>query len=128
MIKLLFALHALAIIAVFISALALLYKTILTVCILVSLFIYAKREFDFEGLTIRYADSFGWEIAFSENQFNPIQVLPSTVITSHSIVLQYKTQSQQKRAIIICRDAMIKDNFRKLLVELKISGLSKDNL
>jgi len=120
-------LHFIAIIAVFINALTMLYKMILTVFILISLFFYIKKEFNFRGLTLRHAASCGWEIAFLEKEFSLIQILPSTVITHYLIVLHYKTQKHKKRAIIVCKDAMTNDNFRKLLVALKISGFSQND-
>ncbi len=125
----LLVLHIIAIIAVSVSAFAVLpYKTLLVFFILISLVVYSKKENNFKGLTLRHANTSGWEIAFLENQFSPIRVLPSTVITHYLIVLHYKIQNQQKRAILIFRDALINDDFRKLLVALKISGLSKDNI
>jgi len=124
----LFALHAIAILATFTNSLSIVYKIILLIGILVSLIVQLKREDNFKGLILRYSEVTGWEITSLENQFSSIQILPSTVITHYLIVLHYKIQNQKKRAIIICKDTMTNDNYRKLLVALKISGLSKDNV
>jgi hypothetical protein len=128
LLKGLFVLHAIAIIAALTNALTTSYKIILVIAILVSLIVYLKRENNVKGLTLRHAEVSGWEITSLENQFSSIQVLPSTVITQYLIVLHYKIQNQKKRAIIICKDTMTNDNYRKLLVALKISGLSKNNV
>ncbi len=128
LIKWLFAIHAIAIFAALTIALTTVYKIVLVVAILVSLIAYLVKENNFIGLTLRHVEVSGWEIASFENQFSSIQLLPSTVLTQYLIVLHYKIQNKKKRAIIICNDTMTNDNYRKLLVALKISGLSKDNV
>lgn len=120
--------HVIAILAALTIALTTIYKIVLAVTILVSLIAYLKKENNFKGLTLRHAEVSGWEISLSENQFSSIQILPTAVLTQYLIVLHYKIQNKKKRTIIICNDTMTNDNYRKLLVALKISGLSKDNV
>jgi hypothetical protein len=127
-IKWLFIIHAIAILAVLTIVLTTVYKIVLVVAILVSLTVYLKKENSFKRLILRHVEVSGWEIASFENQFSSIQLLPSSVLTQYLIVLHYKIQNKKKRAIIICNDTMTNGNYRKLLVALKISGLSKDNV
>lgn len=121
-------LHSIAFAAVFLSTIALLYKIIIAGLVVISLLFYLKQEIKFSGLHIRYGSVFGWEIAYSENHFQSILILPSTVLTPYIVVLHFKQQNTKKQTILICRDALKKDEFRKLMVELKISGLQKDVL
>ena len=118
-------LHAIAIVAVFINALDLIYKVIITLMVLVSLLVYLKREINFHDLIIRYSTEFGWEVAYSENNFDAIEVLDSTVITRYIIILNF-IQNKKKQTILICRDALFYDEYRKLMVKLKISGISRE--
>jgi len=124
LIRWLVVLHAIAIVAAFINALDLIYKIIITAMVLISLYIYLKRENDFHGLSIRHSTEFGWEVAYSENNFYAIEILASTVVTRYIIVLHFM-QNKKNQSILICRDALIYDEFRKLMVALKISGLKK---
>ena len=124
LIRWLVVLHAIAIVAAFINALDLVYKVIITLMILVSLLIYLKREINFHGLLIRYSSGFGWEIAYSENNFYAIEILASTIITRYIIILHF-IHNNKKQTILICKDALFYDEFRKLMVALKISGLNK---
>ncbi len=95
--------------------------------ILFSLLFYLRRELRFHGLSIVHSMVSGWEMALSDHQFYPVKILASTVITPYLIVLHYKIQNKQKKTILICKDALIEDDYRKLMVELKISGIQKDD-
>ncbi len=124
MIKWLVVIHAIAIIAAFINALDLIYKVIITLMVLVSLLVYLKRQINFHDLLIRHSNEAGWEVAHLENNFYTIEVLASTILTRYIIVLHF-IQNNKKQTILICRDALSYDEFRKLMVALKISGLKR---
>lgn len=118
--------HVFALIASTLNALALDYKIALIIFILVSLFVYLRKEAVFKGVSIRYGSLSGWEMAQPSNAtYKPIQILPSTVITSYLIVLHLKANNNQKPILLICKDALIDDGFRRLMVELKISWKEK---
>jgi hypothetical protein len=125
-IKALWASHIIAFTSVFLTALMLIYKAIIIALIFISLFYYLKRETKFPVFFIRHSLAFGWEIAILENHFHSFDVLSSTVLTHFLIVLHIKQQNRKKQTILICKDALKNDEFRKLMVELKISGLRKD--
>ena len=125
-IKGLVVLHAVAIIATIFNGLAVANKLIIFSLILISLFVYiknTKKEF-----ILRFSSLSGWTLAYSEKHFHPITVLRSTVITPYFIFLHFKMQNQQKHAILIFIDALKGDEFRMLEVELKLSGLVKDDI
>ena len=124
LIRWLVVLHAIAIVAAFINALDLIYKIIITAMVLVSLLVYLKREINFHGLLIRHSTALGWEVAYSENNFHVIELLASTVVSRYIIVLHF-VQNKENQTILICRDALFYDEYRKLMVTLKISGLNK---
>ena len=96
--------------------------------ILCSLLFYLRRELRFHDLSIVHSMASGWEMSLSGNFFYPVKILASTVITPYLIVLNYKIQNKQKRTILICKDALVEDDYRKLMVELKISGIQKDGI
>ena len=124
----LIVLHIIAIFAVFLNALILTIKFFIIALVLLSLFYYLKQSLNFKGISIRHNSEFGWEIIDSENYFNPIEILSTTVLTHYLIVLHFKKQNNKKKTILICRDALENDKYRKLMVELKVSGLNKDVL
>ena len=126
LIKWLVLLHVTAIIAASLAALEPSYKIVIISMALLSLLFYLKRELRFHSLSIVHSMASGWEISLSDNQFYPVKILASTVITPYLIVLHYKIQNKQKQTILICKDALIADDYRKLMVELKISGIQKD--
>ncbi len=120
----LICLHSIAIFSLVLSGLILLYKTAIIILILISLVFYLKPQR--EEYYIRYSDAFGWQISFSNNQYQAIQILTSTVITSYLIFFHFRVDKQTKQSTIICKDALIENEYRKLMIELKISGLEED--
>jgi len=125
MVKCLLALHLLPIPFIFLSSLSFNNQLLLIVSIFISLLVYLKREICFNSITISYSTIKGWEFGQVEDVFSSIQVLPSTVLTPYLLILHFKLQNNSKKTILICRDALIDDEYRKLLVLLKISGLKK---
>jgi len=128
LIKWLAILHGLSFIAVFLTSVALVYKALLWCTIIFSLFFCLDRENRFNGLVIRYSSFKGWEFADLEDIYSPIEVLPSTVITPYFLIMHFNQQNRQKQTILICKDALINDDYRKLMVALRISGLKRDGL
>jgi len=116
----------LSVFPIFIASISLIYKSLLFIAIIASLLIYRTREIKRNGLLIRYKPELGWEIALQGNDYYSIEVLPSTVITSFFIVLHFKRHKNKKQTTLIAKDALIDDEFRKLMVLLKISGVRKD--
>jgi len=116
----------LSIFPVFVASISLVYKSLLFIAIIASLLIYRAREIKRNAMLIRYIPELGWGITSQEQDYYSIEVLPSTVITSFFIVLHFKRHKNKKQTILIAKDALIDDEFRKLMVLLKISGIRKD--
>ena len=132
LIKWLVILHGLAVIVAILTPFPVIYKAITTVLILVSLIVSLKQESSLKGFILRYTTVFGWEISESNYCFDLIEILPSTVLTPYMVFLHYRIKQsgkhkQKVKAILIVKDALIDDDFRKLRVELKISGLQKSD-
>lgn len=124
----LYLLHSIALCSAFISTVFIAYKVILMGGIVFSLYYYLKQDIKYSNFFIRYGATIGWEIAYLDNYFRTIEILPSTVLTPFFIVLHIKEHNRKKQAILICKDALKNDEYRKMMVELKISGLLKDKV
>jgi hypothetical protein len=131
LIKWLIGMHGLAIFVVGITAIPLIPQVILIILILFSLFFYLKQEKAIKVYTLRYSTAFGWEITNSENEFQHIEILPTTVLSPYLIFLHYKinnnNKKQKKLYVLIAKDRLSNDDFRKLRVELRISGLRENH-
>lgn len=125
LIKSLIVLHALAVISVCIPPLFFVYKVALLIAVLISLFVSTNKELKSKKCNISHS-LIGWEISYSENDFSSIEILPSTVITPYFLVLHFRQQNQAKQTILIGMDALNDDEYRKLIVTLRIFGLKKD--
>lgn len=71
---------------------------------------------------IRYTESSGWEIS-SQNGFEPIHILKSTFISTFIIILHAKSQNRDKLTILVLNDALCADDYRRLISQLKTTGI-----
>jgi hypothetical protein len=62
----------------------------------------------------------GWELA-DGNDYQPIQILNSTVITVFAIFLHFN-KNAHKQAVFIANDTLSEDDYRSLIVRLKTAG------
>ncbi len=79
----------------------------------------------FKHYKIRYSSVVGWDITQNGDVFHLIEVLPSTVLTSYLLILHFKAHNKKIQTILIVKDALTHDNYRKLMVLLKIAGVKK---
>ena len=120
--RLLLVVHVFALAALLVSAIVPLYKTLLVLSIVISGHVYWRAYGPSnEAYKVRYTDAFGWELSVS-NQYRPIRILKSTVLTTWVIVLHYQ-MDDKKRYCAIYNDALSKEGFCRLTAQLKIAGL-----
>jgi hypothetical protein len=113
--RLVIVIHLIALGASVVNALPLVVK--LAIAILIGL--YFKINFPqlkIEQRKIRYTEKLGWEIS-DGGDFEAVEILKSTVVTTAFIFLQM----QQKSTILIANDALREDDYRQLIVKLKMT-------
>jgi len=115
--------HFLAIVVTYLNKLDISVRIAVILIVLISLIRNLKREFKFQPISIRISSQKGWQISFLDSCFIAMDILPSTVISPYFIVLHFKQQQMPKQTLFILKDALVDDEFRKLVVQLKISGL-----
>lgn len=69
---------------------------------------------------IKQTEAFGWELS-DGNDFESVQILNSTVITTFAIFLHF-TKKAHKNSLLILHDALTEDDYRGLIVRLKTAG------
>ncbi len=115
--------HGVAVIAALLNTLLISYQFIIIFSIIINLILQIRAANN--SLSIVYNAISGWKIAYSTNDYYSISILSSTVMSPYFIVLHFYRQNKKKQTILICRDALNTDEFRKLLVALKISGMRR---
>lgn len=112
--------HVLAIGSSIANALPVTVKLALLTGICLHLWFVIKRLKN-EQYKIKQSEPLGWAV-LSEgsdgNDFEPIQILNSTVITVFAIFLHF-TKNAHKQAVLIVNDALSEDDYRRLIVRLK---------
>jgi hypothetical protein len=120
----LLVIHSLAFIASLSHGLSVVYKLIACVVVIISALFYWRQSQAFQAYTISYETINGWQWAKTTNHYQPMTILPTTVLTAQVIVLHFRLSTGKKRSLVIVHDALGVQDYRRLLVNLKISKLS----
>ena len=119
----LIVLHFLALFACWVSAIPVAVKGLITIFIIYSLQkIYTGKTDISRSCWLRNNPGGGWEIADHERNYQAITILPSTVITSWLTVIHYHTTDQVRQSLVVVRDSLTPDNYRQLIVKLRVMG------
>ncbi|OHX38100.1 hypothetical protein BJL95_23095 [Methylomonas sp. LWB] len=123
--KMLCGLHAAALYACFENGMPLVYRLAaagLLILTAVNSGVFRKTRPFF----LRYTPGGGWEISADLEAFQPIRIESTTVTTRMLTILHYRTDGGSVERLPIFRDALPENDYRRLVVSLKISGFSRD--
>ncbi|MGR9052011.1 MAG: protein YgfX [Gammaproteobacteria bacterium] len=118
--------HVLAVVSLTISHLLPPFNLLLYAAIGISVW---KYRYTLTGAhpkcSIRYNDDYGWSIS-TGTEYRPIEIFESTVMTPYVIVLKYRIVDKIQY-LNIFYDALDKVSYSRLIAQLKISGLNREN-
>jgi len=63
-----------------------------------------------------------WQYALNQHDFVSIEILPSSVLNTWLIILHVKTEAGKRENLLICKDTVNEDLYRRLKVRLKITA------
>jgi hypothetical protein len=63
-----------------------------------------------------------WHIEAADGKRIDVDLLPSTFIYSHLVVLHFKPEKGRRRFMILCRDSLSPPVFRRLRARLRVSA------
>lgn len=118
------ALHACAMLACWLNALPIFYRAALAAVIL-TLWRLNTRRWNKEAVYLNYNGNTGWEISHDGLDYAAVTILRSTVITNRVIFLHYAIDNRPHRSLLIAKDSLAINDFRRLIVKLKLSGYGK---
>jgi toxin CptA len=81
------------------------------------------------SVKIKHSDVSGWEISDTDEEFQAVQILTTTVITSFLVLIHYQVQSalgvttKRMRTLLVINDALDQKDFRSLVVRLKTTAV-----
>jgi hypothetical protein len=114
--------HALAGVACLTNALPFLYKILLLVTVGASFFLNLRRyHIQFQPYQLKYHQDSGWSIAIENDNFQTLEILPSTVITIWLIALHFRLENGKSQSLLIVNDALSQQSYRALVVTLKVT-------
>lgn len=126
--KMVVIVHTLALGASMVNALAFAIKISLLTLICIHCWLTVRR-LNAEHYTIKHTEALGWEV--SEGcDFASIEILKSTVITTHTLFLHFRHASQSqswkpgyKKTLLVLNDALAEEDYRCLVVRLKTTAI-----
>ncbi len=119
-----YIIHALAVFSCLVAVVPMVIKIVLPVGVLLHLMFTLHQKAKLTGSKLQYSSSQAWQLSMVGNNFDPIEILSSTVITPLAIFLHFKKQSGKKQSMLIFKDAISSEAFRKLTVELRVNSLN----
>ena len=114
------ALHCMAVLACWFNDLQINERLILMLAVLLA-WCLAKKRWKVSDVHLRYTSSNGWWVSSGENSYSSAVILDTSVITGVIIVLHYKMENQTRRALLIAKDSLSSNQFRRLVVRLALS-------
>lgn len=116
--------HGFAILACGLNALPVVYRLVLMGLVLAS-WAYQHNNSKPKAIDLRYSDLGGWAICFDRQEYQEIDIKPTTVIGNILIILHYAI-GYNSYSMVILNDAIPSGDYRRLNVLLKISRKSQE--
>lgn len=113
--RLIIVIHLIALVASVVNSLPIAVKLAIAAVIGLNFKINCPR-LKIEKRKIRYTEKLGWEIS-DGGDFEAVEILKSTVVTTVFIFLQMHNNP----TILIANDALREDDYRQLIVKLKMT-------
>lgn len=116
-------LHVLSLSACWLSELPLTYRLMLSFLTAAS-WVFQRKACEADSIYLRYTATEGWAVSFDGEGYLAVTIRPTTVVGRTLTVLHFSADSGN-RALVIFNDAMTANDYRGLIVKLKISGYSQ---
>jgi len=121
LIKLIAGLHTISLLACWLNALPIVIKLLLSVMAAASWY-FQHQSFKDASYCVHYTPTAGWTLSFVENANLTLNIQTGTVSNTLLTVLHYEAQGKCS-TLLIFKDAIIENDYRRLIVLLKTSGL-----
>lgn len=114
--------HVLALASCWLNALPLLLQLLLSGWVLINGYQHRKPQAAIDT-RLRYSPQSAWTVCYPGADDVSIEILPSTVVSAVACCIHY-ADPNGKRYLLVMRDALSADAFRRLKVQLKITANS----
>lgn len=114
-------LHLCAILACWFNNLQTPYQLLLIATLLV-FWRRNRKRCEATPVFLSYTENTGWEVSLDGSNYLHAMILDTTVMTSVVIFLHYKMDNRASRALVIAKDSLSVNDFRRLIIRLKLSA------
>lgn len=116
--------HGIVIFSCLTLPLTVVLRVLLVVVPISSLLFYLHRyRSGFYRVSLKYSKECAWELLEGDH-YSSMRILKSSVLTSFIIILHMLIDNK-RRSVLVCCDAVSRDDYRQLLVALKITKSDK---
>lgn len=113
-------LHFLSMLACWLNDLPIQFKLLLALMVITS-WRFHRKATEADSTYLRYTPASGWAISLDNAGYSAVNILPSTVAGKIVTILHFKRENHRK-SLVIFKDAVAANDYRRLTVLLKISG------
>lgn len=117
----LYALYALALLACWLNSLALWIKLFSSAAV-IGVGLVNTRASKTAGFDLRYSVNQGWSVSETGQEYQPISIKPTTFMSRWVVFLHFSFNDKAVRSRMILKDALLGDDYRRLIVRLKLTG------
>ncbi len=115
------ALYVLALLACWLNSLALWIK-LFSSAVVIGIGLASARAGKTAGFDLLYSVNQGWSVLDAEQEYQSISIKPTTVISRWVVFLHFSFNDKVVRSRMILKDALLDDDYRRLIVKLKLTG------
>lgn len=116
--------HALSILACWLNGLEMIYRVGMALLVAVSWWL-SRQACETNAIFLRYTPAQGWSLSRCGEEYHAVSIKPETVIGRLLTVLYFSFEDKRAGTLVVFKDAMQADDYRRLIVGLKISGYSR---
>lgn len=120
--RLLVAMHLLAILSCLINALPIELNLLLILfCCVHFYYCYKQQYLHKKAITLEYTDAFDWRLTVGDSRLEPIAVQGDTIINKWLVVLHYKNEQGISHREVIFKDTLTSLEYSLLAARLRIT-------
>lgn len=116
-------LHVLSVLACWLNGLSAVYQLMLSLLVMAS-WVVQRNACETSHIFLRYTVTEGWAASFDGEHYLVAKIKPTTV-TGRMLTILHFSIDNRSGALVIVKDAMTANDYRRLIVNLKISGNSQ---
>ncbi|ODN66509.1 protein YgfX [Methylophaga muralis] len=118
--------HFLAAVSVSLMAVEFVFKIFFVLALILSLLVQLYRSgligrYSKRPITLMNSDKEFWQISYADESLSATLSLESSWVTRLAVILNFKTDTNQRLSVMVLKDAVDKQQYRQLRVRIRLA-------